>query len=115
MLSVVVESYEGERLGSGEAGSATGLMHGRGTATFKGGCRYEGEWAEGEMHGWGTYTWPEGTTYAGQFTHNALTGRGVYTWPEGSTYQVCLSLSSALFVGVLLLLLCERLVSRVMR
>jgi hypothetical protein len=75
-----VVSYDGER-------SQSGMFHGQGTATFKGGARYTGSWNEGLMHGEGEYTWADGCVYRGTLAHQSVTGTGRIDWPDGAWYQ----------------------------
>ena len=80
VLTVALASYEGDL-------DDDGLHSGTGTARFKGGATYSGEWRRGAMHGQGTYTWPDGTLYEGSFVDNTLTGVGTYLWEDGSRYD----------------------------
>lgn len=79
LSELIIEVFEGEKV--------RGLYSGEGTASFKGGNEYRGQFSEGLMHGRGKYTWKHGLSYEGDFDKNHITGKGCYLWPDGSSYE----------------------------
>lgn len=60
---------------------------GPGTAKFKNGNEYEGEFQNGMLHGKGYFLWSNGVKYNGDFEFNRITGKGKYEWPDGSWFE----------------------------
>ena len=80
LLHTVVKKYEGET-------DEDGLPHGRGTAIFRAGHVYQGDFFKGYMHGTGTYTWADGLVYSGTMKWGTVAGHGQYTWVDGTEYK----------------------------
>jgi hypothetical protein len=63
-----------------------GQPHGRGTAVYPTGDRYEGDFVEGKMEGRGVYTWPSGARYEGDWLAGEMHGQGTYRFRTGRVY-----------------------------
>lgn len=64
-----------------------GKLQGRGTALYRNGARYEGQFSDGRPGGQGTYSFPDGARYTGQMRKGDFNGHGVHTWPNGDRYE----------------------------
>lgn len=84
VLRNVVESYDGETLQVPQCDSP--VFHGYGTAVFRTGFTYSGDFFLGRMHGCGRIQWTSGVIFEGDFIDNEMQGKGTYTWPNGSSY-----------------------------
>ncbi|WP_083444514.1 PEGA domain-containing protein [Herbaspirillum rhizosphaerae] len=65
---------------------AAGWADGQGTAYFKDGEQYAGDFAEGFRHGHGKQLLANGT-FEGEFVKGLRNGRGVYVWNTGDRYD----------------------------
>eukprot|EP00439_Symbiodinium_sp_Y106_P051338 s3253_g6.t2 len=76
-----------------EAGNAysggikDGLFHGRGTLTYAGNERYEGEWVYGKREGHGRFTYADGAIFEGQWAEDRIHGQGVAVFASGNRYE----------------------------
>ncbi len=66
---LLVHSFDGEK-----------AFQGQGTAVFRSGHTYTGQFSTGALQGQGTYTWKDGVVYTGEFNDNKIQGSGTYTW-----------------------------------
>ena len=64
-----------------------GVKKGKGTATYAGGCKYEGEYENSKRHGKGTVTYANGDKYEGDWVNNERHGKGTFTSTIGSKYE----------------------------
>jgi hypothetical protein len=60
-----------------------GKFHGKGTAWYPDGSRYEGDWANGEREGEGNWRSADGSRYSGEFRANQFNGKGTLTVNTG--------------------------------
>ncbi|ONF45227.1 PEGA domain-containing protein [Marinobacter lutaoensis] len=60
-----------------------GAFHGRGTAWFPDGSRYEGDWVRGKRSGEGLWRGADGAEYTGQFQDDRFHGKGTLTLTNG--------------------------------
>ncbi|KAI9365506.1 hypothetical protein DFJ73DRAFT_619744 [Zopfochytrium polystomum] len=79
LATLVVADYLGDTADDGK-------YEGHGSAVFKSGHSYEGEFLRGFMHGEGTFSWRDGVRFQGDFVRNKISGRGEYVWKNGCTY-----------------------------
>lgn len=63
-----------------------GEPHGRGTARYPNGDRYDGDFVDGKMQGRGVYTWPSGARYEGDWLAGQMHGQGTYRFRTGKVY-----------------------------
>jgi hypothetical protein len=59
--------------------------HGRGSAYYKNGARYMGDWRQGAYHGQGCYTYYIGESWQGEWASGSPVGLGVLTGQDGRT------------------------------
>lgn len=59
---------------------------GRGTMSYSGGNRYDGEYRNGKRNGCGTFTFANGRSYVGQFQDDWFQGKGIWTLENGDRY-----------------------------
>jgi hypothetical protein len=61
--------------------------HGHGTAYYKNGSVYQGDFNFGKKHGYGLLTYEDGSTYEGCFLDNIRSGYAIYKCQCGCVYQ----------------------------
>jgi hypothetical protein len=64
-----------------------GQWHGKGTAVFANGDKFDGNYDLDRRHGFGVYEWKDGRVYEGEFHMDQRQGVGEYRWPDGAIYR----------------------------
>jgi hypothetical protein len=64
-----------------------GEAHGKGSAVFENGNRYEGEFRHNKRSGYGIAINKNGDRYEGQWKNDRFNGKGVYTWKNGDRFE----------------------------
>ncbi len=54
---------------------------------WRGGQRYEGDFADDTMHGQGIYRWPDGRLFKGSFIGGRRTGVGIFAATDGTLFR----------------------------
>jgi hypothetical protein len=74
--AIVIESF----VSDGRQEKPQLIENQTGTAYFKSGHVYKGEFSKGKMDGKGEFTWRDGVSYVGDLSANKITGKGVLKW-----------------------------------
>ncbi|MEM7151322.1 MAG: hypothetical protein AAF799_00695 [Myxococcota bacterium] len=82
-LALLALTLSQEMQGTYKGARREGRRHGKGTATYAGGRRYEGQWKEGWREGRGSYKDPERSLeYVGMWKQGRRQGKGLQTTPD---------------------------------